>query len=242
VAERFCIRDHNLFPCLQVLMVTGSGSGSHGGGSQSREDDVPVTYLLGWLNLTKDEEEFMSFSDDEEAGDGGGSLEFALIGKVLSPSPLHISTITSTMKPMWGDPFGLRLRSVGDRADNLFIAEFGSNMDKQRALEGSPWVVGRYTVILQEYDETLKTLDVSFAAVVMWVHILDLSFSWMNAKRGATTPSLIGVVKKVEADADGKVSGPFLRARIVIDISMLIRRGILLKKDKSSAPPEWFQI
>jgi hypothetical protein len=65
------------------------------------------------------------------------------------------------MKSAWGNPFGPRLRSVGDRSDNMFIVEFGSDRDKQRALEGSPWVVGRYAIILQEYDETLKSLDVT---------------------------------------------------------------------------------
>jgi hypothetical protein len=123
-------------------MAIGSGSGSHSGGSRNREDNVSITDLLGRLNLTKDEEEYVTFSDDEEIGDDGSSLDFALIGKVLSPSPLHISMITSAMKLASGDPFGLRLRSVGERADNLFIAEFGSDMDKQRAREGSPWVVG----------------------------------------------------------------------------------------------------
>jgi hypothetical protein len=201
---------------------------------------VHVTDLLGRLNLTKDEEEFVSFSDDDESGDDGSSPEFALVGKVLSPSPLHISTITSMMKPTWGNPFGLRLRSIGDQSNNTFIAEFGSDQDKQHALEGSPWVVSRYAVILQEYDETLKPSDISFSMVAMWVRILDLSFGWMNSKGEARAASLIGNVKKVEADADadGKVSGPFLRARVVIDISKPVRRGIMLKKDKSQAPPQ----
>jgi hypothetical protein len=78
--------------------------------------------------------------------------------------------------------------------------------------------------------------------VAMWVRILDLSFSWMNSKRGAREASLIGDVKKVEADADGKVSGPFLRAHVVIDISKPVHSRIMLKKDKSQAPSEWFQI
>jgi hypothetical protein len=92
---------------------------------------VPITNLLGRLKLTKDEEEFVTFSDDEQIGDDGGSLEFALIGKVLSPLPLHISTTMSAMKLAWGNPFGLRLRSVGEQADNFFIAEFSNDMDKQ---------------------------------------------------------------------------------------------------------------
>jgi hypothetical protein len=134
------------------------------------------------------------------------------------------------------------MASVGERADNMFIAEFGCDVDKQRALEGSPWVVGCYAVILQEYDETLKPSDVSFSSMTMSVHILDLPFGWMNAKQGASVASLIGEVKKVESDSKGKVSGPFLRARVVIDISKPLRSGIMIKKDKSSSPPEWFDI
>jgi hypothetical protein len=100
--------------------------------------------------------------------------------------------------------------------------------------------VSRYAVILQEYDETLKPSDISFSMVAMWVRILDLSFGWMNSKGEARAASLIGNVKKVEADADadGKVSGPFLSARVVIDISKPVHRGIMLKKDKSQAPPQ----
>jgi hypothetical protein len=60
----------------------------------------------------------------------GSSLEFATNGKVLAPSPLHISTIMADMRPVWGNPFGLHLRSVGEKADNLFIAEFRCAADK----------------------------------------------------------------------------------------------------------------
>jgi hypothetical protein len=123
-------------------MATRSGSGSRGGGSQIRGDDVHVADLMEKLNLTKYEEEVAAFSDDEEEDGSSRSLEFALTGKVLSPTTLHILTITSSMRPAWGNPFGLRLRSVGEKADNLFIAEFGCLADKKKVLEGSPWVVG----------------------------------------------------------------------------------------------------
>jgi hypothetical protein len=48
--------------CMVLQAILGGGG-----------DDVHVIDLLGWLNQTKDEEEFMAFSDDEEAGDEGGS-------------------------------------------------------------------------------------------------------------------------------------------------------------------------
>jgi hypothetical protein len=113
---------------------------------------------------------------------------------------------------------------------------------KKRVLDGSPWVVGRYTVILQDNDESLKPSDVSFITVPMWVCILDLPFGWINAKRGGHVASLIGEVLKVETDDEGKANGAFLRARVMVDMSKPLRRGILLKKDKSSATSEWFAI
>jgi hypothetical protein len=76
----------------------------------------------------------------------------------------------------------------------------------------------------------------------MWVRILDLPFGWMNMKRVGRVASLIGEVLKGETDGGGKASGAFLWARVMVDMSMPLRRGILLKKDKSSAPSEWFAI
>jgi hypothetical protein len=55
----------------------------------------------------------------------------------------------------------------------------------------------------------------------------------MNSKRGSQAACLIGEVLKIETDAEGKASGPFLRARIMVDLSKPLRRGIMLKKDKS---------
>jgi hypothetical protein len=50
---------------------------------------------------------------------------------------------------------------------------------------------------------------------------------------------MIGAVKKLEDDKDGKASGPFLRAWVGIEIAKPIRRGVLLKM-KKDGQPEWF--
>jgi hypothetical protein len=76
----------------------------------------------------------------------------------------------------------------------------------------------------------------------MWVHILDLPFGWTNANRGSHAAGLIGEVLKIDTDVEGKAYGAFIRARVLVDMSKPLRRGIMLKKDKSSSPPEWFAI
>lgn len=143
------------------------------------------------------------------------------------------------MKPAWGNPYGLKFRSIGEKSENLFVAEFGGRLEMERALGGSPWMVGKHAVILKEYDEKLKPLDISFDRMPIWVRLLDLPLGWMNAERGSKAMGLLGEVIKMDVHADGKASGPYLRARVGIEVIKPIRRGVLLKTDKKK-PPEWF--
>jgi hypothetical protein len=152
-----------------------------------------------------------------------------------------VNTILGALKPAWRNPYGLKLRSVGEKGLNLFVAEFGSPLDRDRALEGSPWMVGKHAVILQTYDEHLKPTDICFDRMEMWVRILNLPLGWMNAYRGTRAMSLVGDVVKLDVDREGKASGPFLRGRVAIEIAKPPRRGVLLKTDKNK-PPEWFDI
>ncbi|CAN6226514.1 unnamed protein product [Urochloa humidicola] len=221
-------------------MAAAGGSGTRPRSGPSEGDEAHVADLLDKLNLTQEEVDFAALSDDEDA-EGDGSMQWAVIGKVLSPSPLHISTIRDAMLPAWGNPYGLKFRSVGERPENLFIAEFGGHKEKKKAVDGSPWIVGRHAVMLQEYDETLRPSDVCFDRMEMWVRILNLPFGWMNERRRARAAGLIGSVVKVDVDADGKASGPFLRARVAVEVDKPLHRGVLLKTNKEAAP-EWFDI
>lgn len=167
-------------------------------------------------------------------------VEWALVGKVLSPAPVHVSTVRSAMKPAWGNPVGLKFQSIGNKGDNLFVVEFGSSRDMERVLARSPWMVGKYSVLLQEYNEKLSAADISFDSVELWVRILNLPLGWMNRSRGSRAMDLIGRVVQMDVDADGKASGAFLRARVAIDLAKPVRHGVLLRVSKNE-DPRWFQ-
>ncbi|CAN6362864.1 unnamed protein product [Urochloa humidicola] len=125
-------------------MAAAGGSGSRSGLGRSGEDEA-VADLLDKLNLTHEEADVAALSDDEDGDEG---VQCAAIGKVLSPSTVHISTAESAMRPAWGNPYRLKFRSVGDKAENLFIVEFGDLADKQQALDGSPWMVVCHAVVI----------------------------------------------------------------------------------------------
>lgn len=80
---------------------------------------------------------------------------------------------------------------------NLFIAEFESELDKKRILDGSPWyigrqVVGRQVVILQDFNYDLRPGDVSFNEMAIWVNILNLPLGLRNEKWGFELAGRIG--------------------------------------------------
>ncbi|XP_066379288.1 uncharacterized protein [Miscanthus floridulus] len=196
-------------------MATGGSGGSGGGGVPPNPN---VSDLLQKLKLTEEEVAVLEFSDDEDDADAMVTMEYALFGKVLSPVPVHVSTVRSAMKRAWANPIGLKIRAIGDKEDNLFVVEFGSPRDMERVLAGSPWMVGKYSVLLQEYDEKLTAADVKFDRVELWARILNLPLGWMNRSRGSRAMDLIGRVIQMDVDGDGKASGAFLRARVAIQI------------------------
>ncbi|KAK3136325.1 hypothetical protein QOZ80_5BG0431770 [Eleusine coracana subsp. coracana] len=120
------------------------------------------------MNLTAEEEEIADFSSDEFA-DATPMVEWALVGKVLSLTSVHVNTVPAVMRPAWGNPFGLKLRSIGEKKDNLFVVEFGSQEDMARVLAGSLWMVGKHAVLLQLYDERLSAVEILFETLEIWV-------------------------------------------------------------------------
>jgi hypothetical protein len=56
----------------------------------------------------------------------------------------------------------MKLRSIGERGDNLFVVEFASKLDMDRVLAGTPWVVGKHAVIMKEYDEKMRPSEIYF--------------------------------------------------------------------------------
>lgn len=175
------------------------------------------------------------FNDDEDL-DNDMRSEWPLVGKVLSPIPLSASTILSAMRPTWGNPCGLKIRMVGEKGENIFIAEFGGKVDWDRALGGSPWIVGKYSVLLQEYDEKLSAAEIKFEHIQIWPCLLNLPLGWMNDKRGKKAMDLLGDVIKMDVDSDGKAWGAFLRARIKIELEKPIKRRALLRMTRSEEP------
>jgi hypothetical protein len=78
-------------------------------------------------------------------------------------------------------------------------------------LDGSPWSVGKKSVLIQQFDPNLRPSEVVFDKMAIWI-ICDLPFGLMNSKWGRELAKKVGSIMKVEVDAQGRAWGPYLRA------------------------------
>jgi hypothetical protein len=153
----------------------------------------------------------------------------AFVGKVLAPNVLHIQMISAAMRPAWGNPKGLLLNPAGD---NLFVVEFGSQADRDRVMEGSPWMVGKHAVLMKKYDAEVLPQQVVFDRLAIWARILALPSRMMNAERGRIIAEPIGLVRKVESDSLGRCWGGFMRLRVEINVNEPLMRAVTVFSSK----------
>lgn len=85
----------------------------------------------------------------------------------------------------WGATYS-DSNSARGQTENLFIAKFGSTDDKKKVLEGSPWMVGKHSVISERRGSRE-------AGLIGEVIRMDGN-----------------------SDGDGEVRKPFLRARVTM--------------------------
>lgn len=166
---------------------------------------------------------------------------WALVGKVLSPTTLHINTISSALRPTWGNPRGLVFNPAGD---NLFVAEFGTKSDKDRAVNGPPWVVGTRAVLLQDFNVDLRPRDMVFNSLKVCARIINLPFGYMHKRWGAMIASSLGIegsVPVVDADDTGRCWGGYMRVRVEVDVNKPLRRGVMVFSQRRN-DTDWFNV
>ncbi|KAM0826239.1 hypothetical protein ACQ4PT_069012 [Festuca glaucescens] len=164
--------------------------------------------------------------DDLEDDDG---TKIAMVGKLLAPSKFHIQTITSALRPQWGNPRGLTFQAMGD---NVFVAHLEKEQDRKRIWEGAPWMVNNHAVVLDDFETSMRPSEVRFGRIPVWVQCHDLPFNWLNTKRAENIASQIGEVIKLDTTGNSRGWRQSLWARIWLDVAEPIQRCIPINSQK----------
>lgn len=119
--------------------------------------------IWGQLSLTEEEEalpEVDSGSGEEIQRKGKRSL----IGKVCSEHNIGKDIIGSTMARIWR----ISKRPIFQEVDiNIFVVTFATHADKQKILEGKPWLFDNVLFLLLPYDGIMQPGQISFDCEVL---------------------------------------------------------------------------
>jgi hypothetical protein len=195
--------------------------------------------MMGRLRLTAAESEAVVLDDGVE--DFMVHSKWAVVGKVLAPNTLHISTIAAALRPAWGNPRGLVFNPAGE---NIFVAEFSTRMDKIRVVDGPPWVIGRHAVLLKDFDIDQKPSEMCFNSLKVWARILNLPFSFMHKRWGAAIAGSLGIKGStpcVDCDDTGRCWGSYMRVRVEVDVDKPLMRGVTVFSQRRNLM-DWFEV
>ena len=65
------------------------------------------------------------------------SYELCMVGKLLSPSRIHVPSFKERVAAMWRPRIGIFVQELDDRR---FLFKFFHEYDISRVLEGGPWI------------------------------------------------------------------------------------------------------
>jgi hypothetical protein len=99
------------------------------------------------------------------------------------------------------------------------VVEFIEEADKQRVLDGQPWLFDRHLLALEEFDGNTVPTQMAFTRAAFWLQVDDMPLGCISKKVGYNIGAFLGKVEVVGVKEDGIGWGKFLRIMEEIDLT-----------------------
>ncbi|KAF5454463.1 hypothetical protein F2P56_024125 [Juglans regia] len=173
------------------------------------------------LKLTEKESQLVDL-DDEISEELKNKGECSLVGKIWMERNISKGVIETTMAKVWRISRKALFQEVGT---NKFVITFANQADKQRILDGRPWLFDNQLFVILPLDGFIPPQQMDFSRERFWVQFHDLPIACMNKAGGEKLGETVGRVLEVELQEDGSGWGSFLRILIEIEIEKPLARG-----------------
>lgn len=179
------------------------------------------------LQLTEcEEKEFIVSDEDTGICFSPDDVKLCLVAKVLSNRKINFESFKYAMKTIWRVNESTRIEVA---SSNVFVIQFRSMMDKRYVLMEGPWTFDRAIILMKQPQANDNLANMTFNETSMWVQIHNVPFKCMTRAMAKFLGTSIGNVEEIECDDGNKLTGPFMRLRVTIDISKPLRRGVKVK-------------
>ncbi|XP_042974687.1 uncharacterized protein LOC122306320 [Carya illinoinensis] len=173
------------------------------------------------LRLSEEEEVVLDFPFGE-AEDVQRKGQRNLIGRICLERVVGKEIVSNAMGKIWKISKRAKFQEV---AKNTFVLTFTTHADKDRILEGRPWLFDNGLFALRPDDSTIQPSQIMFESEAFWVQIHNLSLGQMTRDYGLLIGALVGRVLEVDTAEDGIGWGKFLRVKLEVSLHKPIARG-----------------
>lgn len=156
-------------------------------------------------------------------------INLCLVAKVFSSKKTNSDAFRSVKKSAWKAHDNTRIELAGD---NIFVVKFRSIMEKSSVISNGPWTFDHALVVLRSPKESENLSTLSFTEVAFWVQVHNVPFNCMNSVMAQRLGEVIGKVEEIENSGMNDWTGPFMRIRVIIDITKPLRRGLKVKNSE----------
>ncbi|KAL4339651.1 hypothetical protein GQ457_08G033250 [Hibiscus cannabinus] len=181
------------------------------------------------LQFTEEESESVVFEPPRETGDSG----LWLVGSVVSSKAVDGDSVCRIFRSVWKSN---NIIEILELRPNFFLIKPVGAEAKGMILKRRPWVVHEDLFSIEPYNPEWRAADFIFTNMVIWVRVYQLPLRAMNGNTGLQLGGSIGTAIEVDHRVEGGNLGEFLRIRVSIDITKLLRRCILLGNGQGKKP------
>ncbi|KAF4357371.1 hypothetical protein F8388_023550 [Cannabis sativa] len=160
---------------------------------------------------------------------------FCLVAKILTPKTIKVDWVANVMKDAWiiRCPF-----SFSDYRSSMFLVRFGCEGDWRRVMEGQPWHFDRNLILFAIPDEFDSVVPSQVNFVPLWVQVHLITFGKISTDRAKFLSEQLGDLIEVHIASLYDTILPFIRIRVLIDVTKNFACEKLLKFcDVSPVPP-----
>ncbi|KAL5787261.1 hypothetical protein ACOSP7_004210 [Xanthoceras sorbifolium] len=104
-----------------------------------------ILRLCEALSLSEEDGPVLDIAEDVQA-DGIRSVEYCLVGKILSRRKVNREAFRGTIEQIWGTVGRIEIKMVGD---NVFVFHFQSLDDKSMVWSRGPWHFDKNLIVLR---------------------------------------------------------------------------------------------
>ena len=129
-----------------------------------------------------------------DANTGIQECQLSLVGRVIGEKMINFVGVKNFVSLAWGYPRGLTVMELGP---NLFQFIIPSATDRERILNGGPWIVDSQILILRRWYNGIEEDNGAFKLALLWIQVWNLPVHWISKEVGWKIGSIFPEVKEV---------------------------------------------